>query len=91
MGPWGCEPCGTAPPVPQGLEKVARRGRWVGGSGWGGGREWELGTGKRMREMTQTLETLLYIVVFGPKSQRICGFAGSDIKISNPLADIRWV
>ena len=41
MGPWGCEPCGTAPPVPQGLEKVARRGRWVGGSGWG----WRPGVG----------------------------------------------
>ena len=89
MGPWGCEPCGTAPPVPQGLEKVARRGRWVGGWGWG----WRpgLGTGKRMREMTQTLEVLLYIVLLGSTCQRICGFAGSDIKITNPLADICWV
>jgi len=78
------------------LRRRCHRGsrRWPGGgAGWGvrgggGGREWELGTGKRMREMTQTLETLLYIVVFGPTCQRICGFAGSDIKISNPLADI---
>jgi len=28
----------------------------------------------------ETLKTLIYTHVFGPTCQRVCGFAGSDIK-----------
>ena len=63
-------------------------GRWgIGGAGCGLA---GLGSGVAARIGSETLD-LLYTELLGSTCQRVCGFADSDIRFSNPLANIRWV
>ena len=50
---------------------------------------WRLGLGVGWIE-SETLD-LLYTELLGSTCQWVCGFADSDIRFSNPLANIRWV